>query len=58
MRQGSSAHRFRHLQVVSAVAVRDETAAQWPAWASLLLILGANLAGWTAIVLTASILVG
>jgi hypothetical protein len=59
MRQGSSARAFRHLRVVSAaMAVRDETADRWPAWASLLLVVGAGLASWTAVVLTASSLTG
>lgn len=58
MRQ-SSARGFRHLQVVSAaVAARDEAGDTWPAWASLLLVLGAGLASWTAIILTASSLAG
>lgn len=57
MRQGSPARGF-HLRVVStAMAVRDE-ADRWPAWASLLLVVGAGLASWTAVVLTASSLAG
>jgi hypothetical protein len=58
MRQ-ASARGFRHLQVVgAAVAAREETGDRWPAWASLLLVLGAGFATWTAIVLTASALAG
>jgi hypothetical protein len=58
MRQGS-AHGLRHLQVVTAaVAAQEESADSWPAWASLLLVLGAGLASWTAIILTASSLAG
>jgi hypothetical protein len=58
MRQESSAHRVRHLRVVSAAIAVDEAIDRWPAWASLLLVLGAGLASWSAIVLTASTLAG
>jgi hypothetical protein len=57
MRQGCSTNRLHHLRVVgTAVAVGDEAAARWPAWASLLLVLGAGLTSWSAIVLTVSTL--
>lgn len=59
MRHGSSVHRFRQLQVASAAVVAgDDVAERWPAWASLLLVLGAGLASWTAVILTASTAAG
>jgi hypothetical protein len=59
MRQGSSARRSHHLQVVNvAVVARRQSAKTWPAWASLLLVLGAGFAAWTAIILTASTFAG
>ncbi len=59
MRQGSTARGFDQVRVVSvAVALRNQPDDRWPAWASLLLVVGAGLASWTAIILTTSLLAG
>jgi hypothetical protein len=59
MRQGSTARGFAGVRVVSAaVAVRRQPDDRWPAWMSLLLVVGAGLACWTAVILTTSLLAG
>ena len=55
MRQGCAAQRPVHVRVVRPAAVAGDAAARaWPAWASLLLVLGSGAASWAAILLTAS----
>jgi hypothetical protein len=59
VQQGSSVRTYRHLHVVSrAVGVGNEAGDRWPAWTSVLLVVGAGLAAWTAILLTGSLLAG
>ena len=59
MRQVSSGCDVRYLRLVRAdIAVGAEIGCRWPAAASFLLVLGAGLASWSAILLTAWWLTG
>jgi hypothetical protein len=52
MRQDSSPRGIRRLHVVVAAVETDRADDKWPAWASLLLVVGASVAAWLAIILT------
>jgi hypothetical protein len=59
MRQGSPGCDVRHLRPVrTGLAAGAGIAGRWPAAASFLLVLGAGLASWSAIFLTAWWLTG